>query len=285
MAKVLCSTGALIGRPNNRDYHLLTEISKRLKCDGYEFMMYSPWYDDYIQIASDLKQMNLHFPVMHCEKHIGQAISQGEKGDLEEAFRRFEMNCEMASIINAEKMVIHLWDGTISDAHFHNNLQAFGKLVEIADRYNIDVLVENVVCNQANPMLHWCELKEKYPNIRFVYDTKMAAFHEQLDQLYQEEYSWLWRDNHIQHYHVNDYAGGYMEWGKLKALPIGEGHIDFEQFFDFIKKTGYDNTFTVEATAYNLDGTVNEDVLNRCFSIIRENICLGHKGTIQKKNK
>lgn len=40
MSKILCSTGALIGRPNNRDYTLLKTFSPQLQCDGFEFMMY-----------------------------------------------------------------------------------------------------------------------------------------------------------------------------------------------------------------------------------------------------
>lgn len=41
MNQLLCSTGALIGRPNGRDYRLLGGLSKKLECDGFEFMMYS----------------------------------------------------------------------------------------------------------------------------------------------------------------------------------------------------------------------------------------------------
>ena len=41
MSKILCSTGALIGRPNNRDYTLIKEFAPRLECDGFEFMMFS----------------------------------------------------------------------------------------------------------------------------------------------------------------------------------------------------------------------------------------------------
>ncbi len=36
MCKILCSTGALIGKPNNRDYKLLKDLSKQLTCDGFE---------------------------------------------------------------------------------------------------------------------------------------------------------------------------------------------------------------------------------------------------------
>ena len=38
MFKILCSTGALLGKSNNRDYKLLKELSTKLTCDGFEFM-------------------------------------------------------------------------------------------------------------------------------------------------------------------------------------------------------------------------------------------------------
>lgn len=270
MSKILCSTGALIGRPNNRNYRLLESLSKELDCDGFEFMMYSSWYEEADEIADYLNSSAIRTPVMHCEKHIGEKISRGEEGDLEEAIRLFTINCRMARKIHAEKIVIHLWDGFISDQNFQNNLEAYAKLSEISEKYGLKLLVENVVCNQENPMKHWCELAERYPNISFVFDTKMAAFHEQLDLLYTEEYSWLWKEEHIKHYHVNDYAGGYMDWANLRTLPIGGGHIDFEQFFSFMRKTKYDDTFTVEATAFGKDGKVDTGMLNGCFQRIRE---------------
>ena len=270
MSQILCSTGALIGRPNNRDYTLLKELAGKLECDGFEFMMYESWYDQADRLVAALKEFSLHIPVMHCEKHIGEAISAGGRENMEEAFRRYRMNCDMAEKLGAGKLVIHLWDGITSDSHFENNLEAFGELRKIAESKGIDLLVENVVCNCENPMKHWCELAERYPDVHFIFDTKMAAFHEQLDLLYREEYAWLWKNGHIRHFHVNDYGGGYMEWAKLKTLPIGAGHIDFAEFFDFIRRTGYDDTFTVEATAFNSEGIVDTEMLNRCFRKIRE---------------
>ena len=63
-----------------------------------------------------------------------------------------------------------------------------------------------------------------------------------------------------------------MEWGKLRTLPIGEGNVDFDRFFDFIKKMEYNETFTVEATAFNNDGKIDIKMLNRCFEKIRKYI-------------
>lgn len=270
MSEILCSTGALIGRPNGRDYKLLKELVGQLTCDGFEFMMYSNWYETQDQLVEDLREMQLYIPVVHCQKSVGEAISKGGAENFRDAFGRFEANCRIARGLGAKKMVMHLWDGITSDANFDNNISAYPRLAETASGYGLDLLVENVVCNREDPMKHWCELREKYPDIHFIFDTKMAAFHGQLELIYEEEYQWLWREGHICHYHVNDYAGGYKDWKNLKTLPIGRGHIDFEKFFGHVKSTGYDGTFTVESTAFGEDGRVDIDMLNAQFAYIRQ---------------
>ena len=40
MNRILCPTGAVIGRPNGRDFTLLNKFREQLECDGYEFLMY-----------------------------------------------------------------------------------------------------------------------------------------------------------------------------------------------------------------------------------------------------
>lgn len=270
--QILCSTGALIGRPNNRDYHLLEELSKQLQCDGFEFMMYGSWYEEVEELIAYLQKMNFNIPVVHCEKQIGRGISRNEPGDKEESIRLFTINCDLAQKIGAKKVVLHLWDGVPSDSQFENNLTAYEELYAIAQSYDLELLVENVVCNHLDPMTRWVELAQKYPYISFVYDTKMAAFHEQIDLIYEEEYQWLWNNGHIRHLHVNDYAGGYMEWSKLKTEPIGKGHVDFEKLFHFIAEKQYTGDFTVEATAFDETGSVDTQMLNENFAYIREHI-------------
>ncbi|MDE6608022.1 MAG: sugar phosphate isomerase/epimerase [Lachnospiraceae bacterium] len=270
MCKILCSTGALLGKPNNRDYTLLESLSKQLTCDGFELMMYNTWYLDAESLLDVLIMMQLNIPIMHCDKHIGEIISKGGKENQIEAYGLFEMNCMIAQAIGAGKIVIHLWDGLTSDANFKNNLEAYPELNDISKSYNLELLVENVVCNQESPMVHWCELAEKYPDIHFVFDTKMAAFHRELDLLYSPEYAWLWKDRHICHYHINDYAGGLKDWENLRSLPMGEGRVDFENFFQHMRRIGYHDTFTVEATAFDQNGVVDTDMLNRQFQYIRE---------------
>lgn len=269
MAKILCSTGTMIGRPNGRDYRLIGKYAKELHCDGFEFMMYSNWYDVVEELTEYLKSLGLDIPVVHVQKGIGEKISIGGQENFKEAYRLFEINCKLASEIGATKLVMHLWDGRPSDQQFDNNVQAYPVLRNIAEKYEQDLMVENVVCNQQDPFTHMCELKDKYPDIHFVFDTKMAAFHSQLDKLYEPEYAWLWKGEHIRHYHVNDYGGGYMDWANLRTLPLGKGHIDFRKFFEYIQMIDYDGTFTVEATAFDETGAVDVDMLNDQFGQIR----------------
>lgn len=266
--EILCSTGALLGRPNGRDYHLLKELSKQLCCDGYEFMIYRTWYPEEKELLDFMQKLCLNIPVVHCEKEIGESISKG--GDeMQDAISRFEKNCRIARELDAKKAVIHLWGGLASDSNFQNNISAYPILAEICDKYGMELLVENIVCNHLDPMTRWRELYEKYPEIRFVFDTKMSEFHAQTELLYSDEYAWLTDEKHIDHFHLNDYAGGYMEWGKLQTLAIGNGHVDFQRFFDFVNNIGYNGTCTVESTAFDANGVVDINMLNREFELIR----------------
>ena len=267
MNKILCSTGALL--VYGGDYRLIEPLSEKLLYDGYEFMMDAPYYEELETLIHFLRGLRLYIPVVHCEKSIGEALSQTDASILRAAYEKFEQNCSLAKSIGAEKMVLHLWDGRTSDAAFAHNLDHYAVLDQIAQNYHINLCVENVVCTTNNPMEHFCALRQRYPKIHFVFDTKMAAFHHQLELLYQKEYEWLWKNEHICHYHINDYSGGYMDWEHLQSLPVGSGVIDFDVFFSFIKKIGYHNTLTVEATAVRPDGTVDISMLNEQFRRIQ----------------
>ena len=269
MNEILCSTGALIGRPNGRDYRLLETVCPQLECDGFELMIYPDWYSQAEDLIRFLRHLRLHIPVLHCEKALAEHITRGGEEETREAFRLFRINCSVAEALGADRMVLHLWNGVISDSRFDRNLQAFGALRKTAEEYGLDLLVENVVCHR-DPMAHWKELREAYPEIHFVFDTKMAEFHRQTDLLYSPEYAWLHEEGHIRHYHVNDYNGGYMDWSNLKVLPVGSGHIDFDRFFSFVRKTGYRGDYTLEATGFDAAGTIHTDLLNEQFSRVRK---------------
>ncbi len=267
MKRILCSTGCIIGRPVKRNFYLLGDFAKKIKCDGYELMFYSDWYEKADQLVSYLKSLDLSFPLFHCEKRIGELISEGE---TEKALELFRINCECASKIGSETMVIHLWNGIISDRNIERNILAYHALNEIALSFGIRLTVENVVCNHADPMTHLIALKQRYSGISFTFDTKMAAFHSQLDDIFLDENRHLWQN--IRHLHINDYGGGHMDWTNLRTLHIGKGSIDFDSFFTRLSEIDYSKDFTVEATSFNQQGEIDFELLNQSIERVREYI-------------
>lgn len=268
MKQLLCSTGALITSRNGRNYRLLKELSGMLDCDGFEFLMYSSWYDDWERVAEEVAGLELSFPVFHVEKRVGTAISRNEEGDREEAARLFEINCGFAERIGSKKLVFHLWDGESSDRDIRNNIQQYISLNQTAKRHGLLLTIENVVCNRENPLKHLTELHEADSEAAFTFDVRFAKFHEELERACTEDYRWLW-DGAVSHIHIGDYAGGYMDWSKLRCLHPGEGVIDFETFFAHLKRVGYQGSVTLESTSVNEDGSIDMERLGRSLGRLR----------------
>nr|MBR4281560.1 sugar phosphate isomerase/epimerase [Clostridia bacterium] len=266
MSRVLCSTGAILSRRNNRDYNQLPAIVPQMHCDGLEFMMYQSWYEGHTEALKRVLA-DYNVPVFHMTKHIGEYVSLGE---LPEAVTIFRADCELAAAIHAKLLVLHLWSGRASDQHIGRNIAAYPALRDIAEEYGLLLTVENVLCNTRDPMTHMRALVDMYPDIAFTFDTKMAAFHSQEEELYKPENAWLWP--HIAHFHVNDYAGGHMDWPNMGAKLLGKGHIDFAKFFAFVRSIGYQGDFTCEATALNEDGSVRYDEMNASLDRIRKEV-------------
>ena len=257
----------MLGRPNGRNFNLLPQLCKSLRCDGLEFLMYDTWYDKIPEIKACMKKVSLPVCVFHIEKTVGEQISHG---NLDLALERMEINCALAKDLGASTLVLHLWNGIISDKNIERNIQGYVDLLKIAEKYGLILTIENVVCAEKSPMEHLKALKEKYPQIKFTFDTKMADFHKELDLLYDMNYAHVVES--IAHIHANDYLGGYKDWSNLRVLPIGCGDINFDKLFAFIKEMGYTGDFTTEATAFNSEGVVDIEMLNDTIERIREYI-------------
>lgn len=265
MNRILCSTGALIGRPNGRDFSLLSSIVPRLECDGLELLMYDTWYDKIGELCRVVKGLSKPVCVFHLEKSIGEFISYRY---LNEALNKMELNCTLAKELGAKTLVLHLWNGIISDKNIDYNIECFENLEEIANKHALTLTVENVVCSSSDPMSHLCALIDKYPHIKFTYDTKMADFHKQQDLIFYPNYRHV--VNNIAHFHINDRLGEYKDWKNLRVLHVGDGDIDFAKIFALIKELNYQGDFTTEATSFDQNGTVDTNALNRTFNKIRE---------------
>ena len=130
--QILASTGAFIGRYNGRNHRLFLSVSDTIASDGFEFMMYDSWYGKTDEIISDFNEKGLKILTYHADKFIGQKIGVGGEENTREAFSFFRKNCDMACRLGAKKVILHLWNGPISDDNIENNLNALGELLNIA---------------------------------------------------------------------------------------------------------------------------------------------------------
>ena len=287
MNKVLCSTGALIGRPNKRDYRLLREFSGQLECDGFEYLVYDTWYPEIDQMLKTIKGYNLSIPVVHCEKGLSEKVAgarvwyengefhhqkmtpEEDRESCRQAIEEFRANLRIANELGADRMVFHLWNGLVSDNYIERNIEYFGTFLDMAKEAGVLLMVENVLCNHYDPMFDMELVYKSFPDVSYVFDTKMAEFHGQIMQIFDTGWEWMLSEDHVKHLHINDYNGGIKDWSNLAVLPIGKGHIDFEGFFSNLKKYEYRGDYTVEATAFDKTGAVDIAMLNECFARLR----------------
>lgn len=287
MNKILCSTGAFIGRVNDYDYTLLKNFAPKLNCDGFELMMNSAWYPILDEVIDAIKSYGLDICSIHSQKSLGESLcgmtttySDGKFYDyvmtpeedreaFEEGTKRFLLNLKLAEKLGADRIVLHLWNGLVSDKNIQKNVERFGQWKSLSDKAGIDLLVENVICNTNDPLYNVNLVARAYKDAGFVYDTKMAEFHDQTMKLFEPEYEYIVKEGRIKHLHVNDYGGGYMDWSHMQVLPIGAGHVDFDAFFGKLGEYGYTGDFTVESTAMAPGRDTDLDMLNSCFEKIR----------------
>jgi sugar phosphate isomerase/epimerase len=69
--------------------------------------------------------------------------------------------------------------------------------------------------------------------------------------------------------HINDYKGAVKDWSCLKTLHAGDGQIDFDRLFGFIKQSGYQGDFTIESTSFDKTGVIDFDKMNATIAKIR----------------
>lgn len=270
MTEVLCSTGAFLGRINGRNIDIIPQIAEKISPDGFEFMIYDQLYADPKAYARRVNAFGLRFATAHLDKDIGELISRNEGGDVEKALSMFKINCEFAREIGAGLGVLHLWGGIYSDRNIEVNFSVYPKLLEIARENGIVLAIENIPCNQnENPFLRWRELFERFPEgLAFTLDTRFTEFHGLFESLYKMD--WLWENKLVRHVHISDYKGGTLEWANLRrALPIGEGQVDFERFFAFLMEKGYGGAVTIESSSM-LTGEVVPEILQDNIEYVRK---------------
>lgn len=248
------SSGAFIGRRNNVSPDGFLSFCRDFDCDGFEFMNYRAWYPELDAILDRFLAAGVPFPTFHCDKTIGEGFFSGDPDEYRRACDLFRVNCRAAARLGSRLLVFHLWNGLPSDKNFGRHLDALSDLYAIADEYDLALTVENVICAASDPLTRLAEIAARYPAARFTFDTKMAAFHDQMDEITTPARRPLAR--RIAHVHLNDYGGAAGDFSDLRVLHLGEGRIDFAPFLALLEKIRYTGAITLECSCLNPDGTL-----------------------------
>lgn len=263
--KVFCSTGAFIGRANRFDHKLIPPLASRLNCGAFELMMLRAWYDDIDGVAQYLAESGVRFDVIHADKEIGVLFSRNDEGDIDEAFRLFEISCRTGHTVGAQKLVLHLWGGYGTDRDIDFNISMLSRLLEEAYRFGLCLAIENIPCGFRDPLTHWASINKRYPQARFVFDTRFGAFHRQLDSIFA--CPWF-EDGSITHMHISDFIGPPGDFTKLRPILFpNEGIAGFDTLLPRIKKA-YNGSITLESPAIYDDGGVDIDKINEALDLI-----------------
>ena len=272
MIPVYASTGAFVTRKNNRNYRLIGPVGEQMHADGFEFLMFDSWNDEIREIRSYLKSTGHAFPVLHMDKSIGEILSEKGESGSEEALRLFERDLETAIAISSKTLVLHLWNGRHSDAHFEESLPIASEFSALSKSAGVTLAIENVIPKTELSVDRLLAMSKFDETLRFTYDTKMAHLKNENPLLETPKYRPLLTNGKIVHFHMNDSNPDLLYDGRLQVLHMGEGTVDFETIFTLLKQTSYAGTITVESTSVERDGTPQIEKMNKTLVAVREKV-------------
>ena len=257
MNKIYCSSGVMVGRINNNNYKLITRYFPSLIDAGYingvEFMFSNSFYDKLDDIYNEISYYGILFEVMHFDKEIGIMLSESSADIANKAMELLEINCKFAKRIGAKKGVFHLWGGIKSDSNIEFNISYIPKIICMFNKYDIELLIENIPCTNSSGLNIWKRLYSFLPQIGFIFDTRFGAFHDEINEIFDEP---IW--NHIKHIHISDYSSYPRNFSKIRPiLHPSEGVIDFDELFKKLKKVNYTNSITLESPVF---GEIEPDI-------------------------
>jgi sugar phosphate isomerase/epimerase len=268
---LLCSTGAFSHWPCGENQAALA-YGPQLEVGGFELMFDPAWYANIERVAGDLKRSSLAFPVVHADKRIGVALGKGDRA----APALLEANCQLATMLGAQLLVLHLWGGPDLDSNLERNLAQLRTCLEIAQRYDTALAIETLPCRRADPLSNVLAAIACDGRSQVALDTEFLAHHHQLDEVFAVDR--LWGEKRVCHVHIKDADGQrFAPDGRRNYLQPGEGRIDFVSFFSQLRQKGFSGTISLEApaTAPSASGRINQ--LSASLEFIRR--MWGRSGT------
>ena len=199
-------------------------------------------------ISKSLKRHHLgvvcHLPTFLSTADLADGIRQAS---LEEMLQ----SLEIAANLGAVKVVLHPsmvfgMGGFVLDSVKEHALTFFSTMVDAAERLKITICLENMMPRNmlgVEPQ-YFEEIFEEFPSLKLTLDTGHANMGDpggyRLKELVQRF------GDRIGHIHVSDNRGIHDD-----HLPVGAGTVNFPALVRNLKKSGYNETLTLEVFVEN----------------------------------
>lgn len=170
-------------------------------------------------------------------------------GRLEDGILLYRHYLRAAQKLGARLLVFH-GDSSFSEYPVRKSADHLRRLDAIArEEYGLFIAYENVVRCRGKDPNYFVQLREYYPDLRFVLDVKQSlrAGHSPLE--YVEALG-----NSIVHVHISDSNS------QQDCLPVGRGEMKLEEFLFALKKVGFSGAILQELyrESYREEGEVLE---------------------------
>jgi len=265
---IFLSSGCFTGRINGRDPHLLSRYYDKIESDGFELMLFDDLYPNIKSTVSEYLALNIPIRIIHMNKRIGDLLSTPGEENLHAARELLKRDMEITLSLGACRGVYHPWGIPDSDKYPEMLTERILSLFELGDGSGVELLPENCVCVNADPLKWLLAVLKQAPGRRVTVDTRAAAFHGQLSETLEK----LLLCGGIGHFHIIDYIGAPLDWEARKNIPQpGDGGIDWQGFFAALNNSGYRGTVTMESP-HMLTDSVDYPLFNKSLEFIRKNL-------------
>ncbi len=223
---------------------------------------------DYVEISMDPpeafpgKLRKLREDIARVIGHYGMGMIAHmptfvSTADLSESIRRASVEetlaaLEVASELGIEKAVLHpaLVTGLgkfVPEKARKHGLSSLKEILERARVLNITVCVENMFAKSGSFTTpgEFRAVFEEFPDLGITLDVGHASLAGGLNNALEFIHV---LGNRIHHVHANDNFGK-----EDNHLPVGAGVIDFHRILSQLKRSGYDDTLTVEVFSRDRD--------------------------------
>jgi sugar phosphate isomerase/epimerase len=249
--RILCSTGAVTRHPTRADHRLVAD-ARDLPCHGFELSIYPSWIDDVDAVAEGVAALGLPIETAHAEKSVGARLSEGDRGG---GVERLERSARIAAHAGASLLVLHLWELPLGDRHLERNLDLLPACADVAEAAGLRLGIETIPCSVGSPLANVTRAVEREPRCVAVLDTEFLALHGELEAAPDAGLP-------VGHVHVKDYDGEIRHGDpRTRYLLPGEGALDLDAFLERLRRNGYDGTVTLEPSAVDPDGRLDEERL------------------------